>query len=215
VDDMGQSMEVARRLGRIDANLTFAVLPGLPETRSVAEHLHAQDREILLHLPMQGNGKNPGPGAIVAGMSEDEVRSVLARNLELVPNISGVNNHMGSLITADPAYMGPVLGELKKHGLFFVDSLTTSKSVCGSLANDAGVPFIARDVFLDNERSAAYIRGQIRKLVAISLKHTSAVGICHPYPETVAVLEREIPKMKRQGVEIVRVSSLMDRPGSD
>jgi polysaccharide deacetylase 2 family uncharacterized protein YibQ len=214
IDDMGQSLQIAEQLGGIDANLTFAVLPDLPDTRQVAEYLHGKGREVLLHLPMQGNGKNPGPGAILEGMSRAMVRSVLEEDLKKVPFISGVNNHMGSVITTDPGDMRLVFSELKHKGLFFVDSKTTSKSVCENLARDFKVPFIARDVFLDNELNDAYITGQIRKLVSISLKHSSAVAICHPHPETIAVLQREIPKLKGLGVEVVGVSSLMGKPGN-
>jgi polysaccharide deacetylase 2 family uncharacterized protein YibQ len=212
IDDMGQSLQTAELLGRIDADLTFAVLPDSLESIQVAEHLHARGREILLHLPMQGNGKDPGPGAILQGMSPDEVRSVLKDDLKRVPYISGVNNHMGSLITTNPNDMRLVFRELKRESLFFVDSKTTSKSVCSALARDFRVPFAARDVFLDNERNAPYITGQIEKLVRLSLKNSSAVGICHPHPETIAVLQKEVPRLKKLGVEVVRVSALMDRP---
>jgi uncharacterized protein len=189
------------------------VLPDLPDSRPVAERLHAKGREILLHLPMQGNGKDPGPGAIFEGMSRSEVRSVLEDDLRKVPFISGVNNHMGSVITTDPGDMRLVLEELKQSGLFYVDSKTTNKSVCESLARDLEVPFVARDVFLDNVRDDAYITAQIRKLVSLSLKRSSAVGICHPHPETIAVLEREVPRLKGLGVEVVRVSELVGARG--
>lgn len=213
VDDMGQSLQSAQALAAIDANLTFAVLPDLPHSRLVAELLHGHGRELLLHLPMQGNGKDPGPGAILEGMSPGQVSAVLKENIEKVPYIQGVNNHMGSVITTDPRDMRLVFRELRKNGLFFVDSLTTSGSVCQAMAADAKVPFAARDVFLDNERNASYISGQIHKLVSLSLKHTRAVGICHPYPETIAVLQREVPRLRNMGVEVVGVSSLVEEPG--
>jgi len=212
IDDMGQSLQTAEQLGRIDANLTFAVLPDSPESKQVAEYLHGKGREILLHLPMQGNGKNPGPGAILEGMSPEEVRAVIKSDLKQIPFIVGVNNHMGSVITTDTQDMRLVFNELRREKLFFVDSRTTNKSVCGDLARDFQVPFIARDVFLDNELNPAYIAGQIQKLVSISLTHSGAVGICHPHPETIAVLEKEVPKLRKLGVEVVRVSSLMERP---
>ncbi len=213
VDDMGQSLQSARELAAIDADLTFAVLPDLPHSRPVAELLHGHGRELLLHLPMQGNGKDPGPGAILEGMSPGQVRAVLRENIGKVPYIEGVNNHMGSVVTADPRDMRPVFRELRKNGLFFVDSLTTSGSVCQAMAAEAKVPFIARDVFLDNEQNDSYISGQIHKLVSLSLKHSKAVGICHPYPETIAVLQREAPRLRSLGVEIVGVSALLEEPG--
>jgi polysaccharide deacetylase 2 family uncharacterized protein YibQ len=213
VDDMGQSLQTAQILGGIDADLTFAVLPDSPDSRPVAEYLHARGREILLHLPMQGNGKDPGPGAILEGMSPRQVSAVLEEDLKRIPYFSGVNNHMGSVITADPRDMSLVFRELKDRKLFFVDSRTTNKSVCEPLAKDFKVPFIARDVFLDNEQNAAYITGQLQKLANMALKHSAAVAICHPHPETIAVLLREVPGLKKLGVEVVQVSSLLERPG--
>lgn len=213
IDDMGPLMETAEILSRIDADLTFAVLPNTPDTQKVARFLHRRGKEILLHLPMQGNGKDPGPGAILQGMTSPQISEILKQDLECVPYITGVNNHMGSVITTDREAMRLIMDELKRKGLFFVDSLTTSKSVCSEVAHDLKVPFIVRDVFLDNELDPSYITSQMEKLVRISLKYSNAVGICHPHPETIAVLEREIPKMKGRGVEIVKVSALISSSG--
>ncbi len=213
VDDMGLDMKPAEELGSIKADITFAILPDNPDSQSVARYLHAKGREILLHLPMQGNGKDPGPGAIYQDMPPSRIRAIVKRDLETIPSISGVNNHMGSLITTDEAIMRLILSEVKERKLFFVDSLTTNKSVCGTVAHDLGVPIIARDVFLDNELRPAYISSQIDQLAKLALKHSNVVAICHPHPETIAVLKKEIPRLKSLGVEVVRISALMDTSG--
>ena len=209
VDDLGLSMEPARRIGSIDADLTFSVLPMRPHSIDVADYLHARGKEVMLHLPMEGNGKDPGPGAVFSGMSRSEVVKTVRNNIKSVPFISGVNNHMGSVVTADAVIMRQVYAELKKKRLFFIDSLTTNKSICRKAAQDIGVPFDARDVFLDNEKSYGYIKGQIDKLIMISMKHSEAIGICHPYPETIDALIREIPRIQELGIEIVRVSAFV------
>ncbi len=210
VDDMGMVMKPAQELGRIDADITFAVLPDHPDTLPVARYLHARGREVMLHLPLQGNGKDPGPGAVYQDMPPSEIRDIVKRNLEAIPFISGVNNHMGSVITTDEAIMRVILAEVKERKLFFVDSLTTNKSVCGPVAHDLGLPIVARDVFLDNELKPAYIRAQINLLAKVALKHSKAVAICHPHPETIAVLKKEIPRLKKLGVEVVKISALME-----
>jgi len=210
VDDLGLSMEPALKIGAIEADLTFSVLPRRPHSIDVANYLHGEGREIILHLPMQGNGKDPGPGALYADMPHAEIVAIVKDDLRSVPHISGVNNHMGSVVTADDAIMRLVCTELRGRGLFFIDSLTTNKSVCRRAARDAGIPFNARDVFLDNEKSYTYIRGQIDKLISIAMKHSEAIGICHPYPETIDALKREIPRIKDLGIEIVRVSTLVN-----
>ncbi|MFY9399262.1 MAG: divergent polysaccharide deacetylase family protein [Desulfomonilia bacterium] len=215
VDDMGLNLKWAKALSAIDADLTFSVLPDRPFSVRAARYLHGQGREVLLHLPMEGNGMDPGKGAIYRNMSRTEILSVLRRNLEIVPHVKGVNNHMGSRVTPDQDIMRVVLKEIGDRGLFFVDSLTTSASVCRSVAGEVGLPFVARDVFLDNERNDPYITAQIDRLVRIALKHSQAVAICHPYPETIAVLEREIPRIKQRGVEIVPVSMLVRPVGRE
>jgi len=212
VDDMGQDMAVARRLAAIRADLTFAVMPHEPHTADVARYLQRQGREVLLHQPMEGSGKNPGPAAIYGSTDPLEAAAILEESLELVPQAKGVNNHMGSVVTRDRQIMEALFTVLKDRGLFFIDSLTTGSSVCRETAQAVDLPFGARDVFLDNEPSAGYISGQIEDLVTVALRRGWAIGICHPHEATVETLSREIPRLAARGIEVVRVSTLVDMP---
>lgn len=211
VDDLGLSMEPVRQIEEIDADLTFSVLPMRPHSVEVAEYLHERGREVMLHLPMEGNGKDPGPGAVYAHMSRSQVIKTMRKDIKSVPFISGVNNHMGSVVTSNAGIMKYVMSEVKKSGLFFIDSLTINTSVCRKTARDMGVDFDARDVFLDNERTYEYIRGQVDKLIKISMRHSEAIAICHPHPETIDALRKEIPRIKELGIEIVPVSTLVKK----
>jgi polysaccharide deacetylase 2 family uncharacterized protein YibQ len=210
VDDMGLNMDVAKELGEIDADLTFAVMPMRPYSKEVATYLHNIGKEIMLHLPMEGsNDKDPGAGAIYKNMSPAEVRSILLKDISSVPYISGVNNHMGSQVTPDRTIMLTIAKELKKKRLFYVDSLTTNKSVCKEVAKKLDLPFASRDVFLDNLDSYAYICDQLDKLVTIGEKYSYGIGTCHPHPTTIAVLKKEIPRLKKQGVVIKPISTFV------
>ena len=71
------------------------------------------------------------------------------------------------------------------------------------------MPHNARDIFLDNEQDEAYIMGQLAKIKNIARKHKSAIAICHPYPETIAVLAREVPKFKSEGITLVSASAFV------
>lgn len=210
VDDMGLNMDVAKELGEIDADLTFSILPMRPYSKEVATYLHNIGKEIMLHLPMEGsNDKDPGAGALYKNMSPAVVRSILLKDISSVPYISGVNNHMGSKVTPDKTIMTTIARELKKKRFFYIDSLTTNKSVCKEVAKTAGLPFASRDVFLDNVDSYAYICDQLDKLVTIGEKCSYGIGTCHPHPTTIAVLKKEIPRLKKQGVVIEPVSILV------
>jgi polysaccharide deacetylase 2 family uncharacterized protein YibQ len=159
---------------------------------------------------MEGNGiKDPGPGAIYRNMDPSQAEGLLREVLTSVPYIDGVNNHMGSEVTQNEAIMVALMRVIKEHGLFYIDSVTTPHSVSGEAASVVHVPFEARDVFLDNEQTYAYIQGQLEELILVAKRHGKAIAICHPHPVTVETLAREIPRLNARGIAVVRVSELV------
>lgn len=213
IDDMGEDMASIMRLLKLDATVTVAVLPYLAHSKDVANLAHEGGLEVLLHVPMEPKNmeaNDPGKGALLVNMATKDVRSVLIADMDAVPYITGVNNHMGSRFTEDASLMKEVLAVVKERGLFFLDSKTTGKSKALSAAREAGVRSIGRDVFLDNEQDKEYILGQMRELIVIAKKRGKAIAIGHPHAETLSALEEMIPEFKREGIEIVRVEELLE-----
>jgi polysaccharide deacetylase 2 family uncharacterized protein YibQ len=155
---------------------------------------------------------NPGPGAILSSMSPDILLDQLKKNIHDIPNIVGVNNHMGSRITTNSDQMNQIFSALKKENLFFIDSRTAPKSQCKASARLFKLKFAQRDVFLDNFQNQEYITGQFRKLKALAKKHGFAIGIGHPYKATLNTLAKELPKLENK-IQIVRASTLTSIPG--
>jgi polysaccharide deacetylase 2 family uncharacterized protein YibQ len=145
-------------------------------------------------------------------MRPDELLQVLEEDLDAVPHIKGVNNHMGSRLTASSEQMYQVFSVLKKRGLYFVDSRTTDESICKPSARLFQLPFAQRDVFIDHQQDPAFIRKQIRELVRIAYRKGEAVGIAHPHSATYAILKEELPALRQQ-VEIVPASALVRPTG--
>jgi hypothetical protein len=139
-------------------------------------------------------------------MDDNKVFTILEDDLDSIPYAIGASNHMGSKITQDREKMTVILNELKKRGLFYVDSVTAPNSICSDVAVNVGEPFARRDVFLDNETNSLYITGQLEKLKKVAMKNGYAIGICHPHDETIAVLEKEIPRLRSQGIELEPIS---------
>jgi polysaccharide deacetylase 2 family uncharacterized protein YibQ len=170
-------------------------------------------REIFLHLPMQplgSPGADPGPDALLIGMEAAAVVERLDRALRSVPGASGVNNHMGSAATADPALMGTLMAELSRRGLRFLDSLTSPRSVAWQAARSAGVPALRNRLFLDvDHQDEAAITARLAELIAVARARGQAVGIGHPHAATAAVLARELPRYAAEGVRFVTVSELI------
>lgn len=210
IDDLGRSVGTIERLRGIGVPITYAVLPYETRTSEVVRALADSGQEMILHLPMQAKGtQNPGPGALSVDMTPERVREVTARALDQTPGVIGVNNHMGSAFTADATLVAAVMDEVSARGLIFLDSRTTPETVGAAQARAAGVPWIERSVFLDNERVEEAIRARFLEGLGVAAERGQAVLIGHPYPETMAVLEREIPRARDRGFEFVGISRLV------
>ncbi len=212
MDDLGYDNRSAKSLIDIQLPVTFAILPYATQATSVARLAHRYGHEVMLHIPMEPRGYpaiDPGPSALLVSMDDAELQSQLRKWLDGMPYVVGCNNHMGSRLTEQEGSMASVLQVLQERGLFFVDSRTSSASVAAKEACRIGVPSTLRDVFLDNVREVPAIARQIRKLAGIARRRGSAVGICHPYPETLAALQQEAEVLRQQGIEVVPVSQLL------
>lgn len=214
IDDLGRSLQDLETLAALEVPISHAVLPFESQTPAVVAELRRQRREILLHLPMEpANGANPGPGALTRSMSGRELVRGTRKALAAVPGAVGVNNHMGSGLSADPRAMRTVLEVLADRGLFFLDSRTSADTVAFQVAGDLGIPAAERQVFLDRDPSPEEITRQFRRLLALARERGAAIAIGHPYPETLEVLQREVPLAVDKGYDIVPVSFLVQRPG--
>jgi len=216
IDDLGHDIAELRPLEALGVPVTYSVLPYEDQTAEVVAELRRRHAEMLLHLPMEPkNGQNPGPGALLQGMGDDELREKTEAALKAVPGVVGVNNHMGSLLSAEEGPMNAVLGVLAARGLFFLDSRTSAESVGYKVALGLGIPAAERQVFLDGETTPEAIHAQFERLLALARTRGSAIAIGHPHPETLAALAREIPRAKAEGYEFVPVSYLLTRSGGE
>ena len=100
----------------------------------------------------------------------------------------------------------------ERESLFFIDSYTTHESVALQIAAESGVTATRRDVFLDHEQSTLTVLRELERLKKKALEQGQAVGIGHPFPETLEVLERELPKLREQGFELVTISEMLSKP---
>jgi uncharacterized protein len=212
IDDLGRSLEEIEGLRRLGVPLTYAVLPFEGQTAEVVAALRRRHEEILCHLPMEPrSGGNPGPGALRTSMSREELRAATLTALAAVPGAAGVNNHMGSGLSADAPAMATILSVIAARGLFFLDSRTSAQSVAFRLAGSLGVPAAERQVFLDDELDGEAIAAQFQRLLDIARARGEAIAIGHPHAATLAVLAAEVPRAQAAGYRFVPVSALLDR----
>lgn len=213
IDDLGNLHQRDSRAVRLPGAITLAFLPQTPHAHELAQLAHRLNKEVMLHLPMESmEHQRLGPGGLTLDMTAEQFAQQFATSLASVPHVVGINNHMGSLLTQHPGHMQWLMKELRKHkGLYFVDSYTTETSIAQQLANENWIPNFRRDVFLDHDRNPDTIRFHLRRLIKKAKKNGSALAIGHPFPETMAVLEAELPKLEAQGVRLLSVSQLVQQ----
>jgi polysaccharide deacetylase 2 family uncharacterized protein YibQ len=212
IDDMGGSLTEAKKLASINVPLTFAIIPGLRFDMQVAAYAAERKIETMIHIPMQSKGwpaRRLEENGLLVSMTADELQERVAGFVQKFPGAVGVNNHMGSEFTGHEDKMGAVLQVLKKHDLFFIDSVTSPESTGWRVAQRLGIRSARRNVFLDNEQERGYILGQLNQAVRMARKSGAAIAICHPHPATIATLAAALPGLERQGVQLVPASELV------
>ena len=209
IDDMGHNRYEGERLAKLDQPLTLAFLPYRRHTVPLAKLAHAQSKEIMLHAPM-ANTRNfgLGPGGLTPDMDETTITTTLRRALQSIPFVSGVNNHMGSLLTQQLEPMDWVMKELDRYPVYFVDSRTIANSIAGSVADAYNIPSLTRDVFLDHEQTEEFVDKQFKLLIQTAREKGTAIGIGPPHKVTVDYLEKPLPMLDEQGIAIATVSGL-------
>lgn len=214
IDDLGNGMRGTEEIFHLPIKLTVAVMPFLSTTEADATRAHNRGDDVLLHLPMEPRQGKPewlGPGAVLATMSDDEVRKRVEAALDNVPYAIGINNHMGSKVTGDERVMKIVLSVCRERGLFFVDSKTTFKSVVGKISEEMGLPRVENQVFLDDMHNATYVLKQMRLVQQKALHSHYCITIGHvgiQGKETAAGIRSGINEMK-DSVEFIGISDLV------
>jgi polysaccharide deacetylase 2 family uncharacterized protein YibQ len=211
IDDLGNDLRIARELGTLGAPLAFAVMPGRPFSKEVAELAALLGQEVLVHLPMEAEsgGDYGADNVLRVEASRDAIVHAVDRELAAVPHAIGANNHMGSRFTADATRMRWVLERVKQAGLFFIDSRTTPRSVACEVAASLALPCAERSVFLDDVDDEAAVHTQLQELLALARTRGDVIAVGHPRPATVAALRAVLPDFAAAHIDIVPLSAIV------
>jgi polysaccharide deacetylase 2 family uncharacterized protein YibQ len=215
IDDFGNNMKGTEEMLNLPVPITAAIMPFMPTSRDDAIKAHKKGHDVIIHMPLEPKrGKKSwlGPGAITTNLSDEEIRKRVVSAIETIPYAVGMNHHMGSKATEDERVMRIILEECKKHGLFYLDSKTSGKSVVKKLAEELQVPYLENNMFFDHIYSNQHIQKQATRLVDNLNKKDEYIAIGHvgiSGPAVVSVLKQYIPVYQKDAV-IVPLSTLVD-----
>ncbi len=214
IDDLGNDMQGTKEIMELPVPFTVAVMPFLPTTKRDAEWAHSLGHDVLVHMPMEPvKGKKSwlGPGALTTDLSDEEIRRRVIAAIEEVPYAIGINNHMGSKVTADKRMMRIVLEVCKEKHMIYLDSKTTPKSVVPMVAQDLNFRTLENNIFMDDIYTREHIVKQALKVLKHVDDHDTTVVIGHvgpPGKHTAAVLKQTIPSIQKKA-QFVTISKLV------
>ncbi len=214
IDDIGYSLEQGKAAIRLEGDHTFAIIPGASNSQKLAAFARHLGKEIILHLPLQAStpAAPSEPNSLQASMDENQLTRNTASMLAEFPDIRGINNHMGGLLTEIEYFMRPIIDSIRIYNpkLYFLDSRTTPRSIGYSLAISSGLRSISRDVFLDNQHTnIESIKLQYQIWLEKARVRGSAIAIGHPHATTIDFLRENLPQAA-QDFRIMRVSKLIE-----
>ncbi len=212
IDDMGINQKRTEDILTLKAPLTSSFLTYGRQLPAFAAKAKDAGHEVMIHTPMEPKiATDLAPDTLLVSMDQQQIEALFNEMLAKFEDIhvSGINNHMGSRFTENREKLGYVMAVLKQHGMFFLDSKTTAKSQGKSLAEEDGVDYVARDVFLDNENDYDYISGQLLKAEKIAQRKGFSIAICHPKSQTFPALKDWLETLKDKNLRLVHVSEIV------
>jgi len=210
IDDMGLDQRRSARVTQLPGPLTLSYMTYAPHAVEQSAAAHARGHELMMHMPMQPLASlDAGPDVLAEQLPPAELHRRVEADLDRFPGFVGINNHMGSKFTAYQPGMKIVMQSLRQHGLLFIDSMTTAKSVGMAEARAAGVPAARRNIFLDDVEDQASVAAQLAKAEQQAKSAGSVIVIGHPHDGTIAALAAWLPGLDKKGITLVPVTAVV------
>ncbi|MBD3426153.1 MAG: hypothetical protein GF409_02860 [Candidatus Omnitrophica bacterium] len=212
LDDFGYTKRNLNGVRELGIPLTLAVLPNTPYSAAVCSFAEANGMEVILHMPMEPESDAVAleKDTLSSEMEPEEVTGIIEKAFKSVPSARGMNNHMGSKATRDSSFMRVVLSDLKDRDMFFLDSRTCRGGVSEDIALQLELPYLKRDVFIDNELEREKIKKQLARIEKMALGGSNVVAIGHDRTMTIEVLDEVVPQMRKNGIRFVTLSEMME-----
>lgn len=205
IDDVTTQYQI-NKINNIGYKTTMSILPPTSRNGSTIEMVNGLPF-YMIHFPMEAKYfKGEEQGTLHVKDSYEKIEKRVAQIRDWYPNAQFTNNHTGSKFTQDTEAMDRLFRALTKYNFTFMDSRTTSKSKGKIMADKYDMPYIARNIFLDNEQEFKYIQNQLKKAISIAKKRGYAIAIGHPHDITIKVLRESKPLLK--DLELIYVNQL-------
>ena len=207
IDDVA-TFEHASMVKSIGLKITPSIFPATkthPDTPNIARTFEF----YMIHLPMQAKHfDSPEIGTLTVNESFESMLEKIKKIRKDFPRAKYTNNHTGSRFTSDYDAMDKAYRALIEQGFIFVDSKTIAQTAVARAAKKYNQPYISRDIFLDDDPSAAAVRRELVAAVNLAKKRGYAIAIGHPKKNTIAVIKASKNNILKD-VEVVYLKDIL------
>ncbi|ATN36396.1 hypothetical protein ACO34A_21640 [Rhizobium sp. ACO-34A] len=166
--------------------------------------------EVLLQVPLEPMdypANDPGRGTLLTGRPADENLKNLHEAMARMTNYTGIMNYMGGRFLADGDALEPVMRDIGKRGLLFLDDGSTARSMSGDFAKAIGMPQAYGNLLLDGQLDRRAILDKLDELERIARRSGGAIGTASAFDETILAIREWAKEASGRGIEIVGVSA--------
>lgn len=212
VTDLGLKSRITQNaLAELPSDIGLAFSPYSRDLGNWGERARRDGHEVFLSIPMEPVNypqNDPGSLTLLTSHSQRESTNILKQSLGRMTGYVGVLNHMGSRFTAASDSLRPILDEINRRGLMFVDSRTTPYSRAATMARAIGLPVALNNGYIDTDLSPALIGEELKKLEQRAQTQGAAMGMARPYPVSISALKVWVATLEERGFVLVPVTSI-------
>jgi polysaccharide deacetylase 2 family uncharacterized protein YibQ len=195
--------------------VTFAFPPYSADAERLVTRARADGHEILLQVPMEPfdyPDNDPGPQTLLLSLGPDQNIDRLQWLMSRFQGYVGVTNLMGARFSSSEQGLGPVLREISKRGMIYVDDGGSPRSLASQIAGANNLPFAKAEVVIDAVPTPVNIDRALMRLEAIARERGSAVGMASALPATIERIAQWAKTAESRGVVLAPITAVASRP---
>jgi len=215
VTGLGISSSSTTEALKLPGPVSLAFAPYGTDLDRIASRARGEGHEILLQLPMEPfdyPDNDPGPQTLLTSLATEQNIDRMQWLMSRFQGYVGVANYMGSRFTASDAVFAPMLREVAKRGLMYLDDGSSPRSLAGQIASANGLPFAKANVVLDSVPTPNEIDRALMRLESMARDSGLAVGVVSALPVSLARIAKWAKTAEARGFLLVPISAAVVKP---
>jgi uncharacterized protein len=194
----------------LPADVTMAFAPYGNDLQAQVDRARANGHEVLLQLPLEPVGypaTNPGPKTLLTDNSEAQNQDSLFWHMSRFAGYTGVVNYMGGRYLASPVAVRPLLLEMRKRGLLFIEDGSLPLSATSETARSLQMNIKRAQTVIDTEPNSDAINQALGLLEEEAKTNGMAIGTGSGLDVTIKTVAEWVKAAAGRGIVIIPASA--------